>query len=218
MKDLIFLAQGAQPFVVGFEGNISKKTSNGFIIKASGTPLSSPKEENFVEYDFNLRQVNNFTKKGSMEREFHDMIYSVLDCNYICHTHPTNLLKILCSESIYTFGTKRLFPDQVIFNGPKSCIVDYAHPGINLSKVIYDSLLDFISANKFKPEIILLKNHGLITFGSTPEECIMKTEICEKSAEIFLGSLLTGFPSYLSSRDIKNLINDKREKLRKNAV
>lgn len=218
MEDLIFLAKNSEPFVVGFEGNISKKTPNGFIIKASGTSLSSPTKENFVEYDFNLKQVSNLAKKGSMEREFHNVIYSLLDCNYICHTHPTNLLKILCSENIKPFGAKRLFPDQVIFNGAKSCVVDYAHPGVFLSKAIYNSILDFTLINESKPEIILLKNHGLITFGSTPEECILKTQICEKSAEIFLGSLLTGFPSYLSFKNIKNLTTDKREKLRKNAV
>ena len=64
------------------------------------------------------------------------------------------------------------------------------------------------------PKVILLENHGIITFGKTIDECVIKTEICEKSAEIFLGARTLGNVNFLSEKNINELINDEKEKLR----
>jgi ribulose-5-phosphate 4-epimerase/fuculose-1-phosphate aldolase len=136
----------------------------------------------------------------------------------VCHTHPTNTLKILCSDNIYDFSVYRLFPDQVIFNDKKSCVIPYANPGEELFKHIEDIVNKFIESEKFFPKLILLKNHGIITCGKTIEECVVATEICEKSAEIFLSGVDKMNMTYLSDLDINKLINDENEKYRKSLI
>lgn len=214
MEELIELSKQISKYVVGFEGNISQKKDDFFYIKASGKNLNNCIENDFVKYDFNLNQLNNFDEKGSMELEFHKILLDLNDVNFVCHTHPVNTLKILCNKNCEIFAKKRLFPDQVIFNGKISMIVPYVNPGKKLSESIQENLTKFINKNSELPKIILLENHGLITFGKTIQECVIKTEICEKAAEIFLGSFSSGNIQFLSKKDIKKLNKDVSEKYR----
>ena len=119
---------------------------------------------------------------------------------------------------IYDFSVYRLFPDQVIFNDKKSCVIPYANPGEELFNHIEDMVNKFIESEKFFPKLILLKNHGIITCGKTIEECVVATEICEKSAEIFLSGVDKMNMTYLSNLDINKLINDENEKYRKSLI
>jgi L-fuculose-phosphate aldolase len=213
--DLLSLSISLSNFVVGMEGNISKKTNDGIIIKASGSNLRSLKENDLVSFDFNGNQIDNFNKKGSMELSFHLYLLNEYNIKYVSHTHPTNTLKILVSNKIYKFANKRLFPDQVIFNGKKSCVVPYSSPGKPLTESIKINVKKFIDEEKYFPSLILLKNHGIIVCGNSIEECIYGTEICEKSAEIFLNNFKC---DYLSENEINELINDEQEKYRKSLL
>jgi L-fuculose-phosphate aldolase len=214
-SDLLSLSISLSNFVVGMEGNISKKTNDGIIIKASGANLRNLSESDLVNYNFKGEQTNNHNKKGSMELSFHLYLLENYNIKYVAHTHPTNTLKILVSDKINEFADKRLFPDQVIFNGKKSCIIPYSLPGQPLTDTIKTYLNRFIEEENYFPNLILLKNHGIIVCGNSIEECIYGTEICEKSAEIFLTNYTR---NYLSDTEINELINDKQEKYRKSLL
>jgi ribulose-5-phosphate 4-epimerase/fuculose-1-phosphate aldolase len=210
-EDLILLSNLISPFVVGMEGNISKKTEDGLIIKASGSKLKNITQNDFVLYDYYGNQLNNLEKKGSMELSFHTYLLESYNFKYVCHSHPTNLLKILISDKLTDFAHNRYFPDQVVFNGKKSCIVPYGKPGVNLTNNIKESLTEFIKNEGFFPKIILLENHGLIVCGNSIDECVITTEICEKSAEIFTSPFKK---NPLSPVEIEDLINDQNEQYR----
>jgi L-fuculose-phosphate aldolase len=214
-SDLLSLSISLSNFVVGMEGNISKKTNDGIIIKASGSNLRNLSESDLVSYNFKGEQINNHNKKGSMELSFHLYLLENYNIKYVAHTHPTNTLKILVSDKINEFADKRLFPDQVIFNGKKSCIIPYSLPGQPLTDTIKIYLNRFIEEENYFPNLILLKNHGIIVCGNSIEECIYGTEICEKSAEIFLTNYTR---NYLSDTEINELINDEQEKYRKSLL
>jgi L-fuculose-phosphate aldolase len=206
--DLLNLSKSISKYVVGMEGNISRKNKNSITIKASGAKINNITNDDFVDVDFYGTQLNNFDKKGSIELGFHLFLLSNFDIKYVSHTHPTNTLKILTTNKSKLFAEKRFFPDQVVFNGKKSCLVPYAKPGVDLTNSIKKSIHSFISEENFFPKLILLENHGIIVCGKTIDECTIITEICEKSAEIFL----TQFEiNYLSDSEINNLITDKNE-------
>lgn len=57
-------------YVVGFEGNVSQKLNNYFVIKTSGKRLDHCNENDFVKFDFKLNQLNNFNERGSMDLSF----------------------------------------------------------------------------------------------------------------------------------------------------
>jgi L-fuculose-phosphate aldolase len=209
--DLLKLSNQLSKYVIGAEGNVSCKVDNGFYIKASGKSLLNLSESDLVFCNNDCSYSNN-NLKPSIEVKFHSWLLNNLDINFIAHTHPINTLKVLCSGEIYNFSKYRLFPDQVVFNGPESCLVEYFHPGDELVTAIEDSVNVYINKHNSLPKIILLKNHGIITFGKTINECIIASEMCEKSAEIFIGSLFN--PSYLSESDVNKIISDDKEKYR----
>lgn len=214
IENLIILSREMSKYCIGMEGNISGKSDKGLLIKASGSKLSNLTEKDLVEFDIDNKQISNFSKKGSMELGFHTFLLGFDGINYISHTHPTNTLKILCSNMCELFSSNRLFPDQVVFNGVKSCLVPYAKPGDDLTNIIKINVNEFIDREGYFPKVILLENHGIITCGKTIDECIISTDICEKSADIFIGSLSLGKINFLTDIESKDLVNDKNEKYR----
>jgi len=215
MNKLLKLAHSLDKFVVGMEGNVSQRIENNFLIKASGCSLKNLSKQDVVLCNIKGKQINNFKKKPSIETQFHSILFQNLNIEFIAHTHPINTLKILCSELVEEFAKNRLFPDQVVFNGMKSCVVPYVAPGIELAIEINKSINIFNQFNKYFPKLILLKNHGIISLGSTAEECLVATEICEKAAEIFLGSKLLGSINFLTESDQLELEKDPNEIYRK---
>jgi len=212
VSELLKLSNYLSKYVIGAEGNTSCKVDNGFYIKASGKSLLNLSDLDLVFCNNDGSYKNNNNLKPSIETGFHSWLLNNLDINFVAHTHPINTLKILCSNEIYNFSEYRLFPDQVVFNGPESCLVEYFHPGDDLVSAIKDSVNAYTNKHNSPPKIILLKNHGIITFGKTINECIIASEMCEKSAEIFLGSLFN--PNYLSKSDINKIVFDDKEKYR----
>jgi ribulose-5-phosphate 4-epimerase/fuculose-1-phosphate aldolase len=213
MHDLLQLAHSLSPFVVGAEGNVSQKNKNGFLIKASGFRMSDLNDFGLIQCGFSGESLKEHHRKPSIESCFHAYLLSFPDIEFVAHTHPTNILKILCSGHAEDFATKRYFPDQVVYNGATSCYVPYAHPGPKLLKAIKNALEKHLEKNPF-PKIFLLQNHGIIVAAKTTKQCLIATEICEKSAEVFLGALGTSIMFQLTNEEISEIENDSNEKYR----
>ena len=206
MDNILELAHTLSPYTICGEGNVSGRSSSvkgdSFWIKASGTSLDTLKKEDLVACHLNAVPYN-VKDKPSMEVLFHAWIFdNYPEVNYIAHTHPTYTNQILCSEKAYSFAEKRLFPDQVVRNGRKSCLVPYATPGKELRDEIKKQIGYFVEEEAFFPKLILLENHGIITTGSTHIDCIASSLMCEKSAEIFIGAKLLGQIKYLTTEEI----------------
>ena len=216
IPQLIELGEGLSSFVVGSEGNISLRTDSGFIIKASGKTLKGMKEDSSVECDIEGVRLQNQINKPSMETSFHSWIYKNSNFKVIAHTHPTNTLKILSTDYIHEFSYERLFPDHAVFNGEEACVVPYATPGLSLTKEVCRSVNSFKERCGYFPNLLLLQNHGLICCANSVNEAIIMTEICEKAAEIFIGSKSLGSVNVLSDFDVECIINHDDEKYRKN--
>jgi ribulose-5-phosphate 4-epimerase/fuculose-1-phosphate aldolase len=213
MHDLLKLAHSLSLFVVGAEGNVSQRNKNGFWVKASGFRMSDLNDLGLIQCDFSGEPLKESSCKPSIESSFHAYLLSFPDIEFVAHTHPTNTLKILCSGHAEDFAAKRYFPDQVVYNGVSSCYVPYAHPGPKLLEAIKESLEKHLKKNPF-PKVFLLQNHGIIVAAKTAKQCLIVTEICEKSAEVFLGALGTSIMSQLTSEEITEIENDANEKYR----
>ena len=127
------------------------------------------------------------------------------EVNYVAHTHPVETNKILCSHDIHTFSTIRLFPDQIVRNGARSCVVPYATPGIPLMQEIERSVYHHMDHEGYFPKLILLQNHGIIVASTSHKECIASTLMCEKSAEIFIGAKVLGQTRFLSADEVEEI-------------
>jgi len=213
-EKLLNLSHSLGHYVVGYEGNVSARyTDKTFLVKASGKRMNSLVSDDLVECSWDSVPLDP-KLRASMEAPFHSLILRKTGCNFVTHTHPPHTMRILCRNLSSTFANYRFFPDQVVFNGMKSCLVNYYHPGDELCKAIEKEYDKFVEVNGTDPKIILLKNHGIITWGITIEECLVKTEICEKSAMIFKEDHKN--ICFLGKDEVGKILNDEKEKFRQN--
>ena len=216
MDELLELAYAISPFTICGEGNVSCRDDANLLIKASGTDLLGLKYDDLVRCGMDGKPHEDEEKKPSMEVSFHAWILRTFpQINFVAHTHPTNTNKILCSERIFSFAKRRLFPDQIVRNGAKSCVVPYATPGKPLRNVIKESIIEFMTMESYFPKLILLQNHGIITAGASAKDCVSSTLMCEKSAEIYSGARAMGSINYLTKEQIVEVDISPDEKYRR---
>ena len=214
--DVLELARSVSQFTIAGEGNVSVRDGDAMLIKASGSTLETMTDDDLVRCDLDGNVLEGEEKKPSMEVSFHAWILKTFpEINCVCHTHPTHTIKILCSGRIRDFANRRLFPDQVVRNGTKSCVVPYATPGAPLREAIKISVEEFIGRNGYFPKLILLNNHGIITASASIQEAIVSTLMCEKSAEIFIGAKMLNIIQFLTPEEVSAVDTNPSEKYRR---
>jgi len=206
MDSIIELARALGPYAICGEGNVSVKDDDSFWVKASGTSLDTLEKRDLVACKLSGVPFDSLGLKPSIETGFHAWFMREFDeIKFVAHTHPPKSMQVVCSEQIWSFADHRLFPDQVVRNGAKSCVVPYAMPGKPLLEEIKKSVLAFIEEEGYFPKLILLQNHGIIVASTSHKECIASTLMCEKSAEIFIGAKTLGQTRFLSEDEVKEI-------------
>lgn len=220
IKNIIELAHEVSPFTICGEGNVSVRVDDtSFLIKASGTSLHTLSREDLTLCDTDGKQLNPKHKKSSIETCFHSWIMKNFpEINYISHTHPPHTTKILCSEPsvLYDFAENRWFPDQIVRNGVKSCVVPYAPPGEAILRLVEKHVSEFVDKEGYFPKLILLQNHGIISASASNKDCAASTLMCEKSADIFIGAKLLGSVKFLTKQEVSDVNTCPNENYRRN--
>ena len=218
MSEILELAREISDYTICGEGNVSVRVDdNSFLIKASGTSLHTLSNEDLTLCNTNGAQIELSHKKPSIETSFHAWIMKTFpEINFIAHTHPPHTTKILCSNQIYSFANHRWFPDQIVRNGIKSCIVPYAPPGQAILKLVERHVTQFVKYEGYFPKLILLQNHGIITASASKKDCAASTLMCEKSADIFIGAKLLGGVKFLTKQEVADVDTCPNENYRRN--
>jgi len=172
-------------------GNTSVKTPDGkMTVKASGltfsemttqtgfvildydkilnffqTHIESDLEENEKLYNIALKEsmINTNFPSPSMESGMHTFLDRV-----VVHTHPIMANIINCM----TGGEKIA---QELFSNLRFLWLEYKNPGYNLAKEIKSQVYSYETKNGFKPELIFLKNHGIIVSDTSSLKCVNLT-------------------------------------------
>jgi len=144
-------------------------------------------------------RVDPFGKKPSVEAMFHAWLLTMPGVNFVGHTHPVTVNKILCTPHARTFATRRLCPDEIVCCGAEFVLVPYVDPGLKLAQAIRRAVLAYIKRLARPPRAILLENHGLIALGATPAAVLATTLMAVKAAEIYSGAQALGSPRFLSA-------------------
>jgi rhamnose utilization protein RhaD (predicted bifunctional aldolase and dehydrogenase) len=222
------------------EGNTSARVGDGtFIVKASGSSLGTLGERDVVECRFGpllalverdtitdqqiedelfASRVDASAKKPSIEAIFHAWLLSLPGVQFVGHTHPVAVNKILCSPRARDFAERRSCPDEIVCCGASSVLVPYIDPGLRLAQGIRDGTRAFIAEHGKNPRTILLENHGIITFGASPEAVKSAMFMAKKAAEIFVGAAALGGPHFLSQQDVERIENRIDEHYRQRAL
>ncbi|PLT33731.1 class II aldolase/adducin family protein [Bacillus sp. V5-8f] len=196
--------------VVGPGGNTSIRDNNVMWISPSGFALDDISDENWVPVDIETGEVIHPSLKPSSELAMHLEIYRKRkDVNAIVHTHPPITLGIISTEHN---EIPPMFPDYVALVGEVP-FINYVVPCSNELAEAVISVLDNPSYSA-----LFMKNHGLITIGSTMKQAFYRTEIIEDAARIFWVSTSVGKPQSLSKDDVKEILNLEAEKYRQNLL
>ncbi len=202
------------------EGNTSARLSaDTFVVKASGSNLGSLSEKGTATCRFDAllplldrkamtdaaidealfaSRTDPSSRKPSVEAMFHAWLLTLPGVNFVGHTHPVAVNKILCTKHAKTFATKRGCPDEIVCCGAEFVLVPYIDPGLKLAQGIRAAVKAYIKRLSLPPRVILLENHGLIALGATPEAVLAATLMANKAAEIFVGAVTLGSPRFLS--------------------
>lgn len=223
------------------EGNTSTRLSaESFVVKASGSSLSTLDENGVSECEFAkllplletqgmsdaeideallAARVSPEAKKPSVEAIFHAYLLTLPGVNFVGHTHPIAVNVLLCSKHGRTFAARRIFPDEIVCCGVESVFVPYTDPGLKLSQAIRTAVEESISRLSRPPRVILLENHGLIALGATPEAVIAATLMAVKAAEIFAGAAaISGEPQFLTPEQVERIAGRPDEHYRQKAL
>lgn len=218
MNEIIELAKEISNYTICGEGNVSVRVNeNTFLIKASGTSLHTLSKEDLTLCNTDGIQIDLSHKKPSIETLFHSWFMKTFpEINFIAHTHPPHTTKILCSNQLYQFANRRWFPDQIVRNGVKSCVVPYAPPGQAILKLVEKHVTQFVNHEGYFPKLILLQNHGIITASKSKKDCAAATLMCEKSADIFIGAKVLGGIKFLTKQEVADVDTCPNENYRRN--
>ncbi len=225
------------------EGNTSARIDDDtFLVKASGSNLGTLRAEQVVEcrtaailalmdrdtvpddeVDAVLMdsRTDSAARKPSVEALFHAFLLSLPGIRFVGHTHPVAVNALLCSVLAETFATGRIFPDEVVCCGPRSVFVPYMDPGLKLAQSIREQTLNYIDEEAAPPRVILLKSHGIITLGSTPDAVKAAMYMAVKAAAIFAGAAALGgkgTPVFMTKSDIQRIGSRRDEHYRQQAL
>lgn len=183
-------------FVAATDGNLSVRLNDGCILV---TPTSMSKgmmrPSDMVVVDMNGRRVAG-RRNVSSEIGMHLLIYRLRpDVNGIVHAHPPTATGFAaCGVAL----TQPLVCEVVIGLG---CIplAQYGTPGT-------PELTDALEPLVPQYDAILMKNHGVVTYGADLPCAYMKMETVEHFARIALVSRLLGHEEPLNDQQVEKLI------------
>lgn len=224
------LGEPHREYVIIGEGNTSCRIDdNAFYIKASGQQMENITADGFVAVHFEpvlalldnppdtyseTKRISNEARVDpsvsvvpSVEVTFHAMLLHECQVDWVGHTHPVAVNKLLCSNRAEAFAKNRTCPDEAVVCGPESVFVPYEDPGLPLAIVMRDKVREYMDAYGAAPKVILLKNHGLIALGQSPTEVRNITAMCVKGAHILAGAYQVGEPVFLSREVIMHITN-----------
>ena len=221
------------------EGNTSARIDDGsFWVKASGTSLAraehpddyvavrlAPLLETLMsgellgeaEVKQRLREAavgGDDTRSPSIETFVHAACLDVGGAAFVAHTHPTAMNSLLCSDRAREAYTGVVFPDEAVMCGPSPLIVEYAAPGLELGRAVFDGLHAFIVRHGEPPRVVLLLSHGLFALGSSGPEAAAITAMAVKAARVRAGALAAGKLRFLPEGEAERLCGREDERAR----
>ena len=222
------------------EGNTSARLSaDTFVVKASGSNLGSLTGAGTAACRFDkllplldrkamadaaidealfAARTDPNSRKPSVEAMFHAWLLTLPGVNFVGHTHPVAVNKILATKHARAFATKRLCPDEIVCCGAEFVLVPYIDPGLKLAQGIRAAVQAYIRRLARPPRVILLENHGVIALGATPEAVLAATLMVNKAAEIFAGAVALGTPRFLSAATAARIAGRPDEHYRQKAL
>lgn len=188
--------------VVGAGGNLSMRDEEYMYISPSGFDLKDINKDQWVKVNIETGEVYGDLKPSS-EILMHLVCFQENpEINAVLHAHPTYSVAVSSAGK----DIPPLFPDfpamikQVAY-------IDYIIP---TTELLANEVVKYVKEN----EVIVLRNHGVITLGKTMKEAYFFMQLTEESAKVYSISQLFGGARILTDEECESLRNLSSEKYR----
>jgi L-fuculose-phosphate aldolase len=188
--------------VVGAGGNLSMREGNIMYLSPSGFDLKEIEEHQWVKVNIETGEVLDDLKPSSEILMHLECFRKRPDITAVLHTHPSY------SVGVSSAGKEipPMFPDfpAMIKN------VRYLDYIIPTNEILANAVGEVIQDT----EVIVMRNHGVLTVGKTMKEAYFFMQLVEEAAKVFTISSTVGTPNLLTDKQVEDLRNLSSEKYR----
>ncbi|MFJ7932745.1 class II aldolase/adducin family protein [Sporosarcina sp. NPDC096371] len=187
--------------VVGAGGNLSMREGDYMYISPSGFDLQEI-EDNWVKVHIETGEVEGDLRPSSEVLMHLECFRKNEETTAVLHAHPTYSVGVSSAGK----DIPPLFPDFPAMV-KKVGYIDYVIP---TTHVLADAVAELIEEH----DVIVMRNHGVLTAGKTIKEAFFFMQLTEESAKVFTISTIFGGPRILTDEECEDLRNLSAEKYR----
>lgn len=188
--------------VVGAGGNLSMRDGNIMYISPSGFDLQEIEDHQWVRVNIDTGEILDDLKPSSEVLMHLECFRKRQDITAVLHAHPSYSVGV----SSAGHNIPSLFPDfpAMIRN------VSYLEYLIPTTEVLADAVAEVI----LNTDVVVMRNHGVLTVGKTMKEAYFFMQIVEEAAKVYSIASTVGVPRILTEEECQALRNLSSEKYR----
>lgn len=190
-----------QGLVVGAGGNLSMRDGDDMYISPSGFDLKEIEPHQWVKVDITTGEIEGNLRPSSEVLMHLECFRKNEEIQAVLHAHPTYSVGVSSAGK----DIPPLFPD---FPAMVKSVgyIDYIIPTTNLLAEKVAELVD--------KDVIIMRNHGVLTLGKTMKEAYFFMQLTEESAKVYTISSIFGGPRVLTEQECEDLRNLSAERYR----
>ena len=190
-----------QGLVVGAGGNLSMRDGDDMYISPSGFDLKEIEPHQWVKVNITTGEIEGNLRPSSEVLMHLECFRKNEEIQAVLHAHPTYSVGVSSAGK----DIPPLFPD---FPAMVKSVgyIDYIIPTTNLLAEKVAELVD--------KDVIIMRNHGVLTLGKTMKEAYFFMQLTEESAKVYTISSIFGGPRVLTEQECEDLRNLSAERYR----
>lgn len=191
----------ARGYAAANDGNITVRISdNEVLCTPTMTCKGFLKPDDIATIDFTGKQLSG-RKKRSSEALLHlEIMKKRPDVKSVVHCHPPHATAFAVAREPIP---QCVLPEVEVFLG-ETPITKYETPG---GKAFAETVLPFVE----KTNVIILANHGTVSYGESVERAYWWTEILDSYCRILMLSKQLGNVEYLNQQKSQELLDLKQQ-------
>lgn len=194
--------------VVGAGGNISARSRDVMLIKASGIAFEEAKPEDYIPVSIATGKLLEKGRRPSSELPMHLACYHARDAiRAVVHTHSPYATGV--ASAGVTLGP--IFPDFV-------AVIDSEVPTLPFVMPCGEELAEAVCSVIGKANAALLSNHGVVAVGENLKEAFYRAFIIEEAARALVAGAVLGKVRFLSDEEAARIRGLEKVQYRMNVL
>lgn len=181
--------------VVGAGGNLSMRDGEFMYISPSGFDLQETDDKDWVKVHIETGEILSDLKPSSEVLMHLECFRSNDEINAVLHAHPSYSVAVSSTGK----NIPSMFPDFPAMV-KKVSYIDYVIP---TTHVLADAVAEVVADS----QAVVMRNHGVLTVGSTMKEAFFYMQLTEEAAKVYAISASIGTPRVLTEEECDELRN-----------